>query len=122
MWFSLINYLRFSWIYPLHNKLDTIACFVKFKSLVENLLSMKIKTFQSDGGGEFTSNQFKQILHSNGILHKISCPYTPLQNGLAERKYRHLVDTSLALLAQSHLPFLIGLMHSTLPSISSIDF
>jgi hypothetical protein len=93
------NYSRFSWIYPLHKKSDTFACFVKFKSLVENLLSMKIKTFQFDGGGEFTSNQFKQILHSNGILHRIPCPDTLLQNGLVERKHRHLVDISLALLA-----------------------
>jgi hypothetical protein len=98
------NYSRFFWIYPLHNKSDTFACFVKFKCLVKNLLSKKIKAFQSDGGGEFTSNQFKQFLNSNGILHRISCAYTPQQNGLAERKHRHIVDTGLALLAQSHLP------------------
>jgi hypothetical protein len=98
------NHSRFTWIYPLHHKSETFACFVKFKSLVENLLSKKIKSFQSDGGGEFTSNQFKQYLSSNGILHRVSCPYTAAQNGLAERKHRHIVETGLALLAHSHLP------------------
>jgi hypothetical protein len=87
----------------MHNKSDTFACFVKFKNLVENLLSKKIKAFQFDGGGEFTSNQFKHFLNSNGILHRISCPHTPQQNGLAERKHRHIVDTGLALLTQSYL-------------------
>jgi hypothetical protein len=98
------NHSRFTWIYPLHHKSETFACFVKFKSLAGNLLSKKIKSFQSDGGGEFTFNQFKQYLSSNGILHRISYPYTAAQNGLAERKHRHIVETGLALLAHSHLP------------------
>ena len=82
---------------------DLLACFVKFKCLAKNLLSKKIKSFQSDGG-EFTFIQFKQYLSSNGILHSISCPYTAAQSGLAKRKHGHIVETGLALLAHSHLP------------------
>lgn len=70
----------------MHSKSKTLACFVKFKCLAENLLSKKIKAFQSDGGGKFTSTQFKQFLTSNGIIHCISylnCPYTTQHNGLA---------------------------------------
>jgi hypothetical protein len=88
----------------LHKKSNTFECFVKFKCLVENLLSKKIKAFQSDGGGEFTSNQFKQFLISNGIIHRISCPYTAQQIGLTERKHRQIVESGLTLLAQSKLP------------------
>ena len=33
-----------------------------------------------------------------------ACPYTPQQNGLAERKHRHIVETGLSLLSQSGLP------------------
>jgi hypothetical protein len=98
------NFSRFSWIYPLYSKSETFTCFVKFKCMAENLLSKKIKFFQSDGGGEFTSNQFKNFLTTHGIQHRISCPYTAQQNGLAERKHRHIVETGLALLAQSKLP------------------
>jgi hypothetical protein len=86
------------------NKFETFNCFVKFKGIAENLLSKKIKAFQSDGGEEFTSNHFKQFLTSHGILHRISYPHSPQQNGLAERKYRHIVEIGLALLAQSKLP------------------
>jgi len=58
---------------------------------------------QSNGGDEFLSNQFKTLLESNGITHRISCPYTTQQNGLAERKHCHVVEMGLAMLAQSGL-------------------
>ena len=34
----------------------------------------------------------------------MSCPHIPQQNGVAERKHRHLVQCALALLSQSKLP------------------
>ncbi|GJW57946.1 retrovirus-related pol polyprotein from transposon RE1 [Tanacetum coccineum] len=34
----------------------------------------------------------------------ITCPYTPQQNGRAERKHRHLVETGLAMLFHAHVP------------------
>jgi hypothetical protein len=37
------------------------------------------------------------------IVHKKSCPYTSQQNGLTERKLRHILETRLTLLAHSHL-------------------
>jgi transposase InsO family protein len=69
-----------------------------------NLLSRKLKKLQTDGGGEYTSDTFKQYLSTDGILHRITCPHTPQQNGIAERKHRHVIEIGLALLAQSHLP------------------
>ncbi|RVW87716.1 Retrovirus-related Pol polyprotein from transposon TNT 1-94 [Vitis vinifera] len=66
-------------------------------------ISHKIKAVQSDWGGEYRS--FTQYLTSNGIIHRISCPYTHEQNGLAERKHRHIVEHGIALLAQASLPF-----------------
>jgi hypothetical protein len=97
------DYSRFTWIYPLHNKSEMFANFVKFKLLVENQFSSKIKQIQSDGGGEYVSNQFQTFLTNHGILHRKSCPYTSQQNGLAERKLRHILETGLTLLAHSHL-------------------
>jgi hypothetical protein len=63
------DYSRFTWMFPLQNKSDVFLCFIKFKNLVENLLSCKIKQLQSDNGGEYISNNFKNFLETHGILH-----------------------------------------------------
>jgi hypothetical protein len=77
--------------------------FLSNSSLMENQFSCSIKQFQSDGGDEFVSNTFTQFLDTHDICHMISCPHTPQQNGLVERKHRHIVEMGLSLLAQSHL-------------------
>ena len=41
---------------------------------------------------------------TRGILHQSSCPYTPQQNGVAERKNRHLIETARTLLLHANLP------------------
>ena len=40
-----------------------------------------------------------------GIFHRVSCPHTHQQNETIERKHRHLVKTSLALLYYARVPF-----------------
>ena len=38
------------------------------------------------------------------IIYQTSCPYTPQQNGVAERKNRHLIETVTTLLIEFHVP------------------
>jgi transposase InsO family protein len=97
------DYSRFTWLYPILNKSEVYQCFVTFKLLVENQFDTKIKQFQSDNGGEYTSIQFKQYLSQNGVFHRLTCPHTSQQNGIAERKHRHILEVGLTLLAQSGL-------------------
>ncbi|MDV3146748.1 MAG: transposase family protein, partial [Sweet potato little leaf phytoplasma] len=93
---------RYTWIYFLKSKSDAFAAFVKFKTHIEKLLNLPILQFQSDNGGEFLA--FKPYLDSHGISHRFSCPHTSQQNGIAECKHRHIVDTGLALLSHSSMP------------------
>jgi hypothetical protein len=97
------DYSRFTWIYPLRTKAEAFETFVKFKLFAENNFSTKIKQLQSDGGGEFTSLQFQSCLTNHGIVYRKTCPYTSPQNGIAERKLRHILETGLTLLAHAHL-------------------
>jgi len=97
------DYSRFTRLYPILNESDVYASFVKFKLYAENLFSTTIKQFQSDNGGEYTSTHFKQFLTQHGILHRLTCPHTSQQNGIAERKHRHVMEMGLTLLAQSGL-------------------
>uniref|UniRef100_A0A2N9IBB1 Integrase catalytic domain-containing protein n=1 Tax=Fagus sylvatica TaxID=28930 RepID=A0A2N9IBB1_FAGSY len=75
-----------------------------FRSMIDTQFSLPIKILRTDCGGEFLSTPFTQFCLSKGILHHLSCPHTPQQNGVAERKHRHLVQCALALLSQSKLP------------------
>lgn len=38
-----------------------------------------------------------------GISHHVSCPHTHQQNGIAERKHRHIVEIGLSLLAHASM-------------------
>jgi histone deacetylase 1/2 len=70
--------------------------------MVELQFSCKIKTVQTDGGGEF--RPFTKYLTELGVVHRLTCRHTHHQNGRVERKHRHLVETGLTLLSQAHLP------------------
>ena len=102
------HYSRFSWLYLLKSKSKAFDKFVHFNAMVANQFSLKIKTFRSDGGGEFTSNEFKSYLSNHGITHQLSCPHTPQQNGVVERKHRHIIETIITLLSQASLDYSCG--------------
>lgn len=71
--------------------------FILFYKLVENQLQ-NISLFQCDGGGEFTSAKLISHLSNCGIKQIISCPYTPQQNGIAERKHIHITELDLSMM------------------------
>jgi len=96
------DYNRFTWIFPLKQKSETIHVFTQFKSLVENQFNKKIKALQCDGGGEF--KPVKKIAIESGIQFRMSCPYTSQQNGRVERKHKHVTEVGLTLLAQAKMP------------------
>ncbi|KAK2985083.1 hypothetical protein RJ640_022961 [Escallonia rubra] len=54
----------------------------------------------------------KGHMNQHGILHQSSCVDTPAQNGVAERKNRHLLGTARALLFQMKVPKPFGQMLS----------
>lgn len=75
------DFTKYTWLYPLKNKLDVFHTFVQFQALVENLSGNKIGTLRSDSWGEFINSEFKSHLFPHGIQQQLSCPYTPQQNG-----------------------------------------
>lgn len=86
----------------LRNKSEAFQTFCNFKALVELQLGTKIKNIQSDWRGEYRT--FTGFLQTNGINHSISCPGSHQQNGIVERKHKHVVEHGLELLANASMP------------------
>lgn len=98
------HYTKFCWFYPLRCKSDFYEIFIKFQALPQNQGQATISTFQCDGGGEFTSHRFLKYLELHGIQQQISCPHTPQQNSLAERKHRQITELGLVLMFHGKVP------------------
>lgn len=63
-----------------------------------------MKVLRSDNGGEYMASSLATFLHDQGVIHQFSCPDTPEQNGVAERKNRHLLEVTRALLFEKDVP------------------
>ena len=92
------NTTRFTVVSFLKHKAQAFSA---FKSLAENQTNHKIKVIRSDNGGECTSKEWETFCQQHGILHQKSVPYTPQQNGVAERKNRTLLNATRSMLATS---------------------
>ncbi|KAD3069268.1 hypothetical protein E3N88_37148 [Mikania micrantha] len=90
------------WFFPLARKSDVYETFKRFLVMVERQFNTKLKTVQTDWGGEFRN--LSRFFTSLGIIHRLSCPHTSEQNGFVERRHRHVVETGLTLLAHSNVP------------------
>ncbi|MGU4934749.1 hypothetical protein MAY13_22760, partial [Escherichia coli] len=78
--------------------------FQEFKDSIKNLAGKKIMILWSDNGGEYTSNEFKAFCKGEGIKTELTTPYTPQQNGIAERKNRSIVEAAKAIIHDQNLP------------------
>lgn len=74
--------------------------FTLFKAQVENLLNCSIKVLRSNGGTGY--KPLSRLFPS--ILFQTTCPYTPQQNGVSERKHRHVVELALASMTHASIP------------------
>lgn len=98
------DFSRFTWLFPLHYKSEVKHVVAQFKAYVNTQFHMTIQTLRSDNGGEFINNFLLNLFLTNGMLQQTACPHTPEQNGIAERKHRHLIETTITLLLKAQMP------------------
>jgi transposase InsO family protein len=105
-WFVLFvdDHSRMTWLYLLKTKDEVHTIFKDFHTMVLTQFGKKIKMIRSDNGTEYINKNFQNFLRENGILHETSCVGTPQQNGVAERKNRHILEVTRALLLESQVP------------------
>lgn len=81
-------FTKFTWIFYLKLKFDALSTFVSFKINVKLQLNYKIRAFHIDMSSEYQA--FILYLKQSGITFSLSCSYTHKQNGILERKHRHI--------------------------------
>ncbi|CAN1222790.1 Retrovirus-related Pol polyprotein from transposon TNT 1-94 [Linum grandiflorum] len=95
---------RYTWVYFLRLKSELCQVLQEFVTMVRTQFDRSVKMFRSDPGGEFTSHALHKYFREHGILFQQSCPGVSEQNGLVERKHRHILDLTRALLLESRVP------------------
>lgn len=98
------DFSRYVWVFFMKEKSETMIKFKEFKEQVEGELGKRIQCLCTDNEGEYSSNDFSQYLQKYKIRHQLTCPNIPQQNGVAERKNRHLVEVRRSMLHANNVP------------------
>ncbi|RVW31514.1 Retrovirus-related Pol polyprotein from transposon RE1 [Vitis vinifera] len=72
--------------------------------MIETQYNAKVRVLRSDNGGEYQSSDLQKYLEGHDIIHQTTCSNTPQQNGVAERKNRHLLEVVRASLIAAKTP------------------
>ena len=112
------DFSRYVYIYFLKKKPEVLSRFKEFVAFAENMsgnsveklniyTTPTIKTFRTDNGGEYTSNEFKAYCASKGISRQFTNPHTPEQNGVSERLNRTLMEAVRSMISHSNVPLFL---------------
>lgn len=98
------DYSNYRSVYFVKGKDEVKKCIEDFINQSQNITGNKVKTFRSDNGLEFVNKEVKQLFQLHGIVHQTTVPYTPEQNGKAERENRTLVEAARTMLYSKDMP------------------
>lgn len=115
------DFSRKTWIYFLKKKDEMFTWFCFFKALVENQTRRKIKTFRTDNGTKYESNEFNDYCREADIKRETTTAYTPEKNGVAKKNNCSIIEATCAMLHDQSLPkFLWGEATNTAMYVQNI--
>jgi hypothetical protein len=97
------DFSNYTYVYFMSQKSEVKNKFELFLNTVKNQLNISIITLRSDCGLEYKNTEVKALLDKLGIKHETSVPYTPQQNGKAERSMRTIVEAARTMLYSKNL-------------------
>lgn len=98
------DFTRFCAVFLLKTKNEAEQRIREYVRWTENVFGRKPKVVRSDGGGEFVGERLQQFYRDEGIQSQFSTPYSPQQNGVAERRNRSLQEMANCMLLDAGLP------------------
>jgi|UniRef100_A0A2N9EJY9 hypothetical protein len=98
------DFSRYTWIYLMHNRSELAQIYRTFAQMISTQFSKTIKIFRTDNAMEYRDSQFLDFIHTQGTIIQRSCAGTSQQNGRAERKHRHILDSVRAFLISASCP------------------
>jgi len=98
------DFSRATWTYLLQCKSQAFTILKQFYAYIHTQFSTHFKAVWSDKALEFTEGSCKEFFADKGIVHQRSCVDRPQQNGIVERKHRHIWEIARALRFQEALP------------------
>ncbi|UYV82302.1 hypothetical protein LAZ67_21001661 [Cordylochernes scorpioides] len=98
------DYSRYTKIYLLKGKDEAYEKIKDYVISAHTEFGKNIQTIRTDNGREYVNRQVEDFLNQSGIKHQLTVPYSPAQNGIAERKNRSLMEMTRCMLFDSGLP------------------
>ncbi|GJV74344.1 retrovirus-related pol polyprotein from transposon TNT 1-94 [Tanacetum coccineum] len=97
------DYSRYTWVYFLHSKDETLDIIKKFIAHAQLNYKAKVCKIHTDNGTEFKNATLKAHYEKLGIMQQFSTARTPQQNGVVERRNRTLIEVARTMLIFSRL-------------------
>ena len=116
------DYTRYTAVYFMSEKTELLEYFKEFHREAKSVTECRVKCIRSDNGTEYVNKDFDRYLKECGIQRQLTAPYSPKQNGVAERANRTLLDGARSLLHYAALPGNFGQKLSSMPHVSRIEF
>ena len=98
------DYSKYTTVYIIKHKSEVLKKFKEYVYIAENFTGLRVKRVRSGNAQGHVSESFKNYCKSRGIMRDDTVPYTPQQNGVAERMNRTIMETVRCMIHNAELP------------------
>ena len=97
------DFSRYTYVYLMSHKDEASPLIKDFIEMAKTQFNTRPKIIRSDRGGEYVNTDLQTHLRKEGIAMQCTAPYSPQQNGVAERKNRSLIEMTRCMLIDAKL-------------------